>query len=88
MHMQQRPGWGNFRLSIRNLPLWYAQFALGSAQTLRTLIADILTIYTYHVATDKKWKSSRDPATWAFLEVGSFEEGAELINIIGRTGDF
>ena len=83
----QRPGLGNFRLRIRNLPPDYAKWAArGSAGTLRRLIANTLGIHTSEVDTDRKWTSRDGKKAWAFLAVNSHEEGTELIERIGEIG--
>ena len=44
MHAQSRPGWGTYRLRIRNLDSSYADHAPGSAQPLQKLIHDVLNM--------------------------------------------
>jgi len=84
MH-RRRPGLGNFRLRIRNLPPDYARWAArGSAGTLQRLIANTLGIHTPEVETDRKRTSRDGEKAWAFLAVGSQAEGTALIERIGQ----
>ena len=84
MH-QRRPGLGNFRLRIRNLPPDYARWAnRGNADTLHIIIADALGIHTTDVETDSGWTSRDGTKAWAFLAVGSHAEGTDLIERIGQ----
>ena len=85
MQHRQRPGMGNFRLRIRNLPPEYARWARrGSADTLQMIIAHTLGIHTHDVETGRGWTSEDGKRAWAFLAVGCEADGAALIQRIGQ----
>ena len=80
MQHRQRPGMGNLRLRIRNLPPEYARWARhGSADTLQMIIAHTLGIHTHNVETGRGWTSKDGKHAWAFLAVGSEADGTALI---------